>query len=442
MLTKIKRNLVLSTVFSKRINILEKKHELYQKLDGNFDAIQAYQLNLFNSSWRTTKKNIPFYKFWAEKHHLPSEISNLDELRLFPILNKSILQEHKDLIFQKNKKYLTVSTGGSSAEPTTFITSRYEKDIEYANTYLGRGAFDIKPLDKATLFWGHSHLFGSGLKGRINKFKRLIEDKIVSIERFSAYDLSVETIKTYVKALDSMSTSYLIGYTSSIFYMARYIVDNNIKLKISDTLKAIILTSETITDQDIKIIKKAFRVPVVIEYGMAETSVVAYSTPNHEGLKVFWDSFIAQESDDSELILTTLYNKEFPLINYATNDIITSLQNHNSTLLRIAEIKGRKRDVLILRSIDKKFIEIDGLVIIHIAKANAGVYSISYRQKNNQEIEINIVTEPTIDFNTVKSKFFSDFKRDFPTIDSSAVSILQRSKAKKTLAGKNIMRES
>ena len=73
------------------------------------------------------------------------------------------------------------------------------------------------------------------------------------------------------------------------------------ELNLSSSLRGIIVTSETISDRDIEIIGQAFKVPVICEYGMAETSVVAYSVPNDKGLKIFWDSFIVQIDSSKQL---------------------------------------------------------------------------------------------------------------------------------------------
>jgi phenylacetate-coenzyme A ligase PaaK-like adenylate-forming protein len=98
---------------------------------------------------------------------------------LFPInyfLTKDLEQvseETKKLIFNHLKEYNTISTGGSSGEPTAFPTNKDESNFLYSNIYIGRSWWNIKPLDPTLLYWGHSHLFGSGIKGKINEFKKL-----------------------------------------------------------------------------------------------------------------------------------------------------------------------------------------------------------------------------------------------------------------------------
>ena len=48
-----------------------------------------------------------------------------------------------------------------------------------------------------------------------------------------------------------------------------------------------VVTSETVTDYDVNLIEKVFNVPCVIEYGMAETGVIAYSKDNSKILSYF-----------------------------------------------------------------------------------------------------------------------------------------------------------
>lgn len=436
----IRVKVLLKLLFVRRLSLLKAKQELYKKLDGNSPAIRDYQLTAFNRIWKFAQAEVPFYEWWAKEHQLPKEVASLEQLRLFPVLTKEIMQKKAGLIFQNGKSYQTVSTGGSTGQPTKFITTASEKDIEYANTYLGRAGFGIKPLDRTILFWGHSHLFGSGMKGQINEVKRKFTDALVSIKRLNAYDLSIATVGGYVRRLSNETADCLIGYTSSVFSLARFIVDNKIELDLSKRLKAVIVTSETVTDRDIDVIGRAFKVPVGIEYGTAETSVVAYSAPNEKGLRIFWDSFIAQLNDGNQLNLTTIYDRSFPLINYATNDVVEPLTEIESSLLRVDNIKGRTRDNVKLRTVDGEFIELSGILLVHIIKGNEGIYAINYKQCTDNEVEIYVVGAPNVDISLVSHRFLCDLKREYPSVDTTAIKMSLKNRAIRTLAGKNAMR--
>lgn len=435
----ITRKIVLQLLFSKRMAELNNKKALYSDMGENWNAIAKWQLTRFNSVWKRAVNDVPFYKWWANEHGLPIEVRDLSELSQFPELTKRILQENEDRIFIDGHRHQTVSTGGSTGQPTRFITSKNEKCVEYANTYLGRGMYGICPLDETLLFWGHSHLFGSGLRGYVNERKRRLFDAIIGIERLNAYDLSLRTVEKYVKRLSSRNPKCIIGYTSSIYSLARFIVDNHYDIGIKSHLKGVIVTSETVTQNDIDVIEQAFRVPVISEYGMAETSVIAYSVPQSRGLRVFWDSFIAQADAMNQLKVTTLYDRLFPLINYATNDLVEPLECSQGSIFYIDKVKGRTRDNVKIRSNDGSYLELSGILIVHILKGIPGVYSVSYKQLIGNEVQIAVISE-SVDLLQLKQIFNREIRSEHPAIDTNAIHFVEAKNELRTLAGKAVMR--
>ena len=149
---------------------------------------------------------IPFYKMWKEKYNLPEKILSIEELNNFPVLTKKEIQQNSELIFSHLKDYQTTSTGGSTGEPTKFPYIKSEMEYNYATNYLARSWWGFEPLDKVLLFWGHSHLFGNGVKGKINQYKRVMLDLLINTKRLNAYDMSFNTIGKYVKELNSYKT--------------------------------------------------------------------------------------------------------------------------------------------------------------------------------------------------------------------------------------------
>ena len=162
MINYILKNLILK----KRLKILDRKKKLYQISRSN-DEIYQYQIDHFNKIWQKTIAEIPFYQHWKKKYDLPNFIKNLDELKYFPTLEKKHIKENEDLIFFSSKNYTSISTGGSTGKPIRLPVSKIESLNSYANQYLARSWWGIKPLDRIVFCWGHSHLFGSGIIGKI-----------------------------------------------------------------------------------------------------------------------------------------------------------------------------------------------------------------------------------------------------------------------------------
>ena len=337
------------TVLNSRYKLINNKKKLY-KNNSNKDEIYKYQIDKFNTIWSKSISEIPFYKMWKDKHNLPSSITNLDELRQFPVLTKRDIQENQELIFNNLSKYTIVSTGGSTGEPTKFPASKEESDFSYANHYLGRGWWGIKPLDKILLFWGHSHLFGGGIKGQINQYKRVVSDWLINTKRLNAYDMSVDTLGRYYQELKKSNPSMILGYTSAIYKISKYIDENNLDTGNKSNLRGVVVTSETVTDYDIELIEKVFKVPCVLEYGMAETGVIAYSKEKSKNIKLFWDTFIGIKDDNNILNITTINDRIFPLINYRTDDMVET--EDECSILTISKILGRKNDFIKIKNGD------------------------------------------------------------------------------------------
>ena len=421
--------MLINSLFKKRLRLLDNKKKLYQ-ISKSVDEIYQYQINHFNNLWCKAVVEIPFYQFWKKKYDLPISINNLDELKNFPVLKKKDIQENENLIFSYLKKYSTISTGGSTGTPTRFPITKNESLNSYANHYLGRNWWGIKPLDNIILFWGHSHLFGNGLKGKINHNKRLLYDWIINTKRLSAYDMSLDSMERYCRILKKSNPFMIIGYTSAIYKIAKYINENNLVINNMPNLKCVVVTSETVSNYDVNLIEKVFNVPCVIEYGMAETGVIAYSKENSENIKVFWDTFIGIKDKENILNITTINERIFPLINYKTDDIVETKENHS--ILKIKKIIGRKNDFIKIK-VNSNFVEVHSEFFTHILKSIKGVMDFKIIQMKNLSIEIKYVSSNNL---SISERFFQEIYKEFNGIDKNIFSFKQVNEITKTIAGK------
>ncbi len=419
-------------LFVSRMKLIEEKKNLYRNISSNKE-IEKYQLEKFNNIWLEAINNHPFYKKWKHKHNLPITINKIEDLRNFPILTKKDIQKSQDLIFNHLKDYSIISTGGSSGEPTKFPVSRKESNITYANHYLVRSWWGIKPYDKILLFWGHSHLFGSGIKGQFKQYKRILFDYIINTKRLNAYDMSVNTLEEYYQDLKKINPSMIIGYASTIYKIAKYIKENSLDIGIKDKLKGVVVTSETVMQYDIDLIESVFQVPCIIEYGMAETGVIANSKDSSNNIKLLWDSFIGIKSDDGDFLLTTIFKKAFPLINYRTDDVVYS--QDKQSILNIDKIDGRKKDILEINSKNGK-LELSGILMVHILKTYKGIYEIQFKQKTNNRVEIIFTADRKLDINHISDFFIQNIKIDHQDIDEKSFTFKQVGNISGTIAGK------
>ena len=419
-------------IFHKRNTHLLSKKILYANIH-NDQELDALRLNKFNILWKNSYKKIPFYRLWKEKNLLPDRINNFEDLYRFPKLTSKIIQENKDLIINSNISG-TISTGGSSGSPTIFPSSQSDIKNFYSNIFVGRGWWDIFPGEKTLLIWGHSHLFGTGFFGKVNELKRIAKDYFVKTKRLNAYDMSDEKIKLFYKNLISYKPVVVIGYTSILVKLADYILANNLNKFIR--LKAIIPTAETITNFDVDIMERAFCCPVVIEYGMAEAGVIAYSYKSTNNLKILWNSFICSIRND-ELHITTLDRNEFPLINYATKDIVETNDNNLFNVVNLTKVVGRSKDFYKLRNkSNTKFIIVSGIFIVHAIKTYKSILSVQVKKLPGNLLQILVVSNQIINLKNLKLFFLKQCIIDFPDLDEDVFIFKQIKMPIKSLSGK------
>jgi phenylacetate-CoA ligase len=421
--------LLKKIIFKNRINLIKYKTRLYKEVSDR-EKIEQYQLESFNKIWADITRSNPFYKMWKAKHDLPHRINSIEDLKYFPILTKKDIQKNQGLIFNHLGNYDTISTGGSTGQPTNFPTSKNEQNLNYANTYLAREWWGIKPYDSCLLFWGHSHLFGVGARGRVNKYKRVLYDWIINTTRFSAYDMSLEALGKYSKKLQNYNPTMILGYTSSICKISKYAQENSIDISNAKTLRGVVVTSETVAQYDIDLIESVFKTPCIVEYGMAETGVIAYSKEKTNNIKVFWDSFLCQRNKEGELLISTLTDKLFPLINYSTGDIINSVDG--SSILTINKIIGRRNDFITIfdkggtKSIHSEF-------FTHVLKSIPMILNFRIKQRLDLSIEISYISRKA---QSIDKLFFDEVKKEYKNIEFDQFLFKQVDDIPKTLSGK------
>jgi len=401
--------IINNILLSKRVKFLEEKEKKYQNFFGKNELIFSHQVNEFNKIWSYAVENIKFYSDYSVKHKLPTKIEKLSQLHNFPIITKEQLVDYFSLV--ENKFYLNsqIKTGGSSGKPASFPFDSKDHDSSWSRSYLGRGRLGIKPFHSTALVWGHSHLFEKNLSGKIKYYIRKLKDYQLNTIRLSAYDISDDSIESYINIIKSKNIRFLIGYTSCVVKIALKILEMN-NNTVFDNLQSVVVTAENTHKADIRIIESAFNVKCDIEYGMAEAGVLGYSCNSCKVINFFWDDFIYQTNENNNLIITSIYNRYFPLIRYDTNDIVENEMTTDS-LLSTNRIVGRSNDNLEIL-VNSKKITVHSEFFTHILKSIDNVQDFLIVQK---DLNINIYY---VSSNKDLSKvFFSKLEKEYKSIN-------------------------
>jgi phenylacetate-CoA ligase len=318
-------------------------------------------------------ENNPFYRELVGKEGL----SNWDEL---PVLNKKNLQ--KPLLERLSKGYTLKNiylnkTSGSSGDPFIFAKDKYCHALTWASNIYRFGWYG---LDFNSSY--QARFYGIPMDFIGNKRERL-KDFLSNRFRFAIFDLSDAVLERFLNYFKNKKFDYINGYTSSIVLFAKFLQRKNIVLTtVCPTLKACVVTSEMLFEDDKILLEKQLGIPVINEYGASELDLIAFENPKGEWQMNSETLFIEilDENDkvlpygqEGRIVITSLYNKAHPFIRYDIGDI--GILDEKSTLQRpiLKKLIGRTNDVAVLPSgktaagltfyyITKSIIEDDGNV--------------------------------------------------------------------------------
>jgi phenylacetate-CoA ligase len=357
--------------------------------------IQTWQLACFQENWTRVRKNVPYYAQLGDK--VPAKFDSWDQFKTtVPLIDRKEVQQHGSALADRSRPAdFLRTTGGSTSEPVQLPA--WNSELEYANAdfWLARSWLGISPSDKLFLIWGHSHLLGSGLKGKLNGLRRTLKDALLGYYRFSAYDLSPQAMQRAGDALLDFRPAYVIGYSVALDAFAQANAERAEQLK-KIGLKAVIATAEAFPTSDSRQrISEVLGSPVVMEYGAVESGPIAQETPGHR-FQVFWKHWYIETIPSEHLagafdvLLTSLYPRCFPLIRYRTGDLISEDSNSSDFEQTFERVIGRCNDFIQV----KTGALIHSEAFTHAVKECAFVMGFQVVQCANGDIRFNYVPAP------------------------------------------------
>ncbi|MEU4714749.1 hypothetical protein AB0F73_13970 [Micromonospora purpureochromogenes] len=424
-------------MFAERRRQLARKIALHDERLSRAD-IEQIQVERFNKVWAYCTAEVPFYRSWRREHDLPERILRPSDLRHFPILDKEVLIRRSAEVFQGGSIKEAYSTGGSTGQPTRFPKAANEVTGRWVNNYLGRSWWGIQPFEPQVLLWGHAHLFGSGLRARVAQAGRGAADRLVNMTRLNAYDLSEPALRSHHLALRDRNPVALVGYTSAVFKLARYIERNGLDLGDKSRLRSVILCAETASDADLAMIERVFGANAVIEYGAAETGVMAMSRERSRAIRVIWDSFICRVPENRSLVVTTLDDRLFPLVNYSIGDCVESTDVVDGNALEFRSILGRRQEIVQVAAA-QRILDLSPILPVHILKTYPGIVGVQFRQERPDALHIYVQADHELDLDAVSRFFIRELRKDHPDLRADSITFHQVPEQARTRAGKHAL---
>lgn len=325
--------------------------------------------------------NVPFYKkkYTDAGFSLGDfQIFKLRDLNKLPFLEKEELRQFgktKLLSNTKNKGDF-YSSSGSTGTPTSIYYSR-----EFHQKW--SAAFEVRIREWA----GVSRYTPRGMIGgrKIVKSNKPPYYRYNYFEKqtyFSAYHIGPSNINSYLKGIIDGKLEYMTGYAMSNYLLAKEFEKAGI---IPPKMKAIITSSETLTNEMRRTLEKVYDCKVFDSYsGVEACSLISesydgrlFNSPDVGIIEVLdKKGNNVKENETGELISTGLLNYDQPLIRYKIGDRI-SLANVNDfndqiQMPVIKSINGRIEDVItgpngnIMVRFHSIFIDINGLIASQI----------------------------------------------------------------------------
>lgn len=333
--------------------------EIAQRDKWSAEQFLEYQRQQLCSLIQHAAAKVPYYrKMFSETGIDPESITGLDDLQRLPILEKEVVRADPKSLVDETLDIRKLSCGHTSGTTGTPI------DL-YRDIWLNSAAFAYvearfhavagmrRRLNRSVSSFGH--LVAAPKRNRPpfwvynRRWKQLY---------ISSYHLAPDYLKYYVKELRKFKADYIECMPSTLYAIARYILDNKLK---PVPFRACFTTAETLFDYQREAIKKAFGCRTYDQYGCGEQVAFAAEC-EHGTMHLSPDVGIVEVVDENDqpvpdgqigqLICTSLINKVQPFIRYRVGDFGALKAGQCScgrSLPMLGCIEGRIDDVLITR---------------------------------------------------------------------------------------------
>ncbi len=354
---------LMSSVFGV-IKRLDERGPLFRKIFRELEETQwwdrerlrALQIERLRNILRFAQEHVPFYgKSFAEYGVSWRQVSSMEDVRKFPMVTKEDLRSRRQELIPDvapDSRVLRMSTSGTTGSPIEVLFTHRTLVAERAwvvrhRTWGGydprkwRGTFGgyrIVPIQQnEPPFW------------RFNVPWRQIH--------FSTLHMSARNLRFYAEALRRYRVEYLDGYPSTLYLMARYLLNNGQTIP----MRAVFTGSEPVTEVYREAMEKAFACKVFDFYSMTEKVAGAGECEQHNGYHVCMEHVVVEvaplgpESEygkdiAGEVVGTSLVNTAMPLIRYRLGDVAAAAPAACACgrgLELIGQVTSRLRDIIV-----------------------------------------------------------------------------------------------
>lgn len=353
----------------------------------------------------------------------PSDIQTLKDISKIPLTTKQDMRTQYPfkLMAVPMKEVVRIhASSGTTGQP---ITAGYTRsDLDMWSECIARlaTAGGVTDEDIAQISFGYSLFTGAfGLHGGLEKIGTTI------------IPISSGNTERQINIMRDFGSTVLIATPSYGLYLAETADKmgclDNLKLKIG------LFGSEASTEEMRAELESRFRATVTENYGLTELMGPGVSGEclHKTGMHINEDCFLAEIVDpdtgevlpmgeQGELVLTTLAKQAQPVLRYRTRDITRLIEEPclcGRTQMRMAKIKGRSDDMLIIRGVNVFPSQIESVLL-----GQQGIgphYEIVVTRKNytdHLQVKVELVDAALLESYSELERLHNKIKADLRTV--------------------------
>lgn len=347
--------------------------------------------------------------------------SVFEQLRELPIIGKPDLQaSHEAMLARPAVRRVTRKvTGGSTGEAVGVVKDRAAIAAERAATALAYGWLGVRMGDRAVRFWGAPTTME-------RRFRFAASDFAMHRLRFSAFAFDDADLERYWRRCAEFQPDYFYGYVSMLEALAHFVVRRGLRREWPG-LKAVITTSEVLTQPQRALLARAFGAPVQNEYGCGEVGPVAYDC-EHASLHLMTESQVVEvlrpdgspagPGESGEIVLTDLNNHAMPLVRYRVGDlaVVGEPCRCGRGFPVLEKVWGREYDLVEAPDGRRYHGEFFMYLFEDLRSRGAGVEKFQVVQLDSTSLEVKLVIRDANDASRLETAIHDEFRRRLPSM--------------------------
>jgi len=343
---------------------------------------------------------IPFYRAkFEESGTSPDDYHCSEDLVKFPTTTKAELRKWMMQTWQDNpdkqKDWNVLSTSGSSGVPLKILYSQREQAFSDANwaRSLMAGGYNALRGKMYSFQTSHKDPNPKGYDSIVQKFG-LMRRKVMS-EDYCVGD----GIADYIRDINEYKPDMLCFRRNCLVRIVAYARQHDMELW---KPKYYVPVSEMVDDVTRQMLTEALGPGLIDSYGVTEMGSCMYKYPGDDFFHICNDMSVVNIYDDNDqladngrIILTALYKKDFPIINYEILDLAKSYVKDG--IRYVTEIEGRMNDLIK----HEDGVESSALMLMRIANHTTGLSQFRFIEETYHDMLIQLAPDP---YNTEKSR--------------------------------------